>query len=83
MFYVVSWWWRWRSDNVEGVVEGEGGVECEGDGVGERRMVFSERFLVLLNVKVKVVFWELNVDGEVYCVAAGVAEVSREADGEG
>ena len=68
--------------SVEGVVEGEGGVECEGDGVGERRMVFSERFLVLLNVKVKVVFWELNVDGEVYCDAAGVAEVSREADGE-
>ena len=46
-------------------------------------MVFSERFLVLLNVKVKVVFWEFNVVGEVYCVAAGVAEVSREADGEG
>ena len=28
-------------------------------------------------------FWELNVDGEVDCFAAGVAEVSREADGEG
>ena len=37
----------------------------------------------LLNVKMKVVLWELNVDGEVYCVAAGVAEVSREAFGEG
>ena len=40
-------------------------------------------FLVLLNVKMKVVLWELNVDGEVSCVAAGVAEVSREAFGEG
>ena len=37
---------------------------------------------MLLNVKVKIVFWELNVDGEVYCDAAGVAEVSRQADGE-
>ena len=37
---------------------------------------------MLLNVKVKIVFWELNVDGEVYYDAAGVAEVSRQADGE-
>ena len=40
-------------------------------------------FLVLLNVKMKVVLWELNADGEVYCVAAGVAEISREAFGDG
>ena len=30
--------------SVDGVVEGEGGVECDGEGVGERRKVFSERF---------------------------------------
>ena len=42
-------------------------------------MVFSERFFFwggLLNVKMKVVLWELNADGEVFCVAAGVAEIS-------
>ena len=38
---------------------------------------------MLLNVKVKVDFWQVNVDGEVDCDAAGVAEFSREAGGEG